>query len=247
MSDDRKQIRQTVARGVSAWEQEEYDEALQVFEGVLEDFPDFADVHNKAGLCLAMMGRPADALGHFDAALKINESYAEAHLNRGIVLNELGRADEARESLGRAESLDTRDSTTFPSDLGNRLAVTHAQLGDIYLVAEFPERAAEHYRRALEVRPRFVDIRTKYAEALIEVGDLTGARTELETILEARPGFVGARVRLGVVLRRLGDDDGAVAAWKAAAHDDPSDMRPRAYLASAGITLPPAERNASAG
>ena len=53
-----------------------------------------------------------------------------------------------------------------------RIAVTHAQLGDLYLVANHPERAIEHYRAALEVRPRFMDIRSKYAEALIELGEL---------------------------------------------------------------------------
>ncbi len=235
---DRDQIRQVVARGVSAWEREEYDQALETFESVLEGYPFFADVHNKAGLCLAMLGRAAEALNHFDRALEINESYAEAHLNRGIVLNELGRSDEARAALSLAEAIDTRDSKAFPSDLGNRLAVTHAQLGDLYLVADFPQKAADHYRQALDVRPRFVDIRSKFAEALIELGELQQARDELDSILEMRPEFVGARVRLGVVLHRTGDDKGAIAAWERAAADDPSDMRPRAYLASVGVTFP---------
>ncbi len=232
MSSDRDRVRLTVAKGVSAWEHEEYEEALDRFESVLESNPSFADVHNKAGLCLAMLGRPEEALRHFDAALAINGGYAEAHLNRGIVLNDVGRSEEARAALRLAEDLDTRDSTTFPSDLGNRLAVTHAQLGDIYLVADFPERAAAHYREALDVRPRFADIRTKYAEALIQIGDYRQARQELESILADRPDFVGARLRLGLVLRRVGDREGARRAWERAATNDPTDMRPRAYIAT---------------
>ncbi|HIF08316.1 MAG TPA: tetratricopeptide repeat protein, partial [Gemmatimonadetes bacterium] len=57
---------------------------------MLEDHPNFADVRNRAGLCLAMMGDPESALEEFDAALEINDEYAEAHLNRAIVLNDLG-------------------------------------------------------------------------------------------------------------------------------------------------------------
>jgi tetratricopeptide (TPR) repeat protein len=166
--------------------------------------------------------------------LEQNPSYAEAHLNRGLVLKDLGRGDEAAEAFSKVEQLDSKDSPVFPSELGNRIAVTHAQLGDLYLVANHPKRAITHYKAALEIRPRFMDIRSKYAETLIELGELEEAKDELTLILESRPSFVGARVRLGVVLHRLGDDDAAVWEWQQCLVDDPTDMRARAYLASVG-------------
>lgn len=244
---NRQQAREIVNRGVSAWERDDFEAALEIFERVLGEHPYFADVHNKAGLCQAMLNRPEEALEHFDEALVRNSSYAEAHLNRGIVLNELGRHEEAQAAFNRAGEIDTRDSRAFPSDVGNRIAVTHAQLGDLYLVANHPQEAARHYEAALAVRPRFMDIRSKFAESLIELGDLSQARAELTTILESRPGFVGARVRLGVVLHRLGDDAAAVEEWRRCAVDDPADMRPRAYLASVGVTLPHADDEGAAG
>ena len=237
MQADQKHARQVVARGISAWERDDFESALDTFRAVLEDFPQFADVQNKAGLCLAMLGRLEEALEHFDAALAENPSYAEAHLNRGIILKDLGRNEEAQEALTRAVHLDSRDSPVFPSEVGNRIAVTHAQLGDLYLVANHPSNAIEHYRSALEIRPRFMDIRSKFAETLIELGELEQAKDELELILESRPSFVGARVRLGGVLNRLGDDDQAGAEWKRCLEDDPRDMRARAYLASVELTL----------
>jgi tetratricopeptide (TPR) repeat protein len=237
MQTDHRHARQDIARGISAWERDDFESALDAFRKVLEDFPQFADVQNKAGLCLAMLGRLDEALGHFDAALEQNTSYAEAHLNRGIVLKDLGRHDEAQEAFTRAGELDTRDSPIFPSDVGNRIAVTHAQLGDLYLVANHPENAIEHYRAALEIRPRFMDIRSKFAETLIELGQLQDAKDELVMILESRPTFVGARVRLGVVHHRLGDDGKAVEEWKRCLIDDPTDMRARAYLASVSLSF----------
>jgi tetratricopeptide (TPR) repeat protein len=235
MTVDARQARQKVARGISAWEREDYDSALDTFLDVLNDFPRFADVRNKTGLCLAMLGRFEEALTHFDVALEENPAYAEAHLNRGIVLNELGRHGEAQEAFSKAGAIDREDSRAFPSDVGNRIAVTHAQLGDLYLVADRPQEAMEHYRRALDIRPRFSDIRTKYAETLIELGEYEQARVELEAILEPRPGFVGARVRLGVVLQKLDDVDRAIHEWRRCMEDDPTDMRARAYLASVGV------------
>ena len=238
MDPHKRRARQSVAHGVGAWERDDFEAALKTFVGVLEEFPRFADVRNKAGLCEAMLGRPEKALLHFDAALEENPSYAEAHLNRGIVLNELGRHEEAKEALGRAGQIDTQDSRAFPSDVGNRIAVTHAQLGDLYLTVNRPAEAAKHYEAAINVRPRFMDIRTKFAESLMDRGDLEEAKTELLVILESRPKFVGARIRLGVVLQRTGDTEGAIREWKRCAFDDPADMRPRAYLASAGVTFP---------
>ena len=237
MQKDHKHARQIVARGISAWERDDFDSALETFQSVLKDFPEFADVQNKAGLCLAMLGRLEESLVHFDSALRYNTSYAEAHLNRGIILNDLGRHEEAHTAFGNAGEIDSRDSEAFPSEVGNRIAVTHAQLGDLYLVANHPSDAIEQYRAAIEIRPRFMDIRTKFAETLIELGELEQAKDELELILEARPSFVGARVRMGVVLHRLGEDDKAVKEWRRCLKDDPSDMRARAYLASVEVGM----------
>jgi len=238
MDRSKQQARDVVARGMSAWERHDYASALATFQQVLQEHPYFADVHNKAGLCLAMLDRPEEAMTHFDAALAVNPAYAEAHLNRGIVLNELGRRDEAQAALDRASELDSRDSKAFPSDVGNRIAVTHAHLGDLYLVANHPGEAAKHFAAALAVRPRFMDIRSKFAEALIELGELEQARDELHAVLEARPGFVGARIRLGLVHHRLGNNAEAVKEWIRCAAEDREDMRPRAYLASVGVTVP---------
>lgn len=227
-------LKHLVQTAISAWEREDYETALATFKQVLNENPRLADVHNKAGLCMAMLGDSEGALAEFDAALALNSGYAEAHLNRGIVLNDLGNHDAAQEAFDNAGKLDTRDGTAFPSDVGNQLAVTHAKLGDLYLVANRPAEAAQQYDAAVRIRPRFLDIRSKLAEALLEVGDADGARAELEHVLGKNPRFTGARIRLGVVFQRMGDTDRAIEEWKQAAKDDPSDMRPRAYLISVG-------------
>jgi len=224
--------KQKIQRGVSAWERDDYAAALSDFRAVLEDHPEFPDVRNKAGLCLAMMGELEQALEELDEALRVAPDYAEAHLNRAIVLNTMGRFDDAREAFARASELDRRDSGRILSDIGNRIAVTHAKLGDLYMMAERFDEAARQFEQALDVRPRFLDIRTKLAEALIELDELDRARQELDEILEKNPKFTGARMRLGVVLKRQGDEAGAVREWERCVEEDPRDIRVRAYLAS---------------
>ena len=90
----------------------------------------------------------------------------------------------------------------------------------------------EQYRSALHVRPRFQDVRTKLAEALIKTGELEAAQDELLFVLEKDPDFTSARLRLGVVLHRMGNHDAARGHWLTCIDEDPSDFRARAYLAS---------------
>ncbi len=225
-------VRQLTARGVAAWETEDYEAALSDFNEILTRNPRFPDIHNKVGLCHAMLGDLEDALGAFNAALEINQAYAEAHLNRAIVLNDLGRFEEARGSLELADALDHSDENAIPSDVGNRIANLHAELGDLYMVANHPGDAAEQYQKAVEVRPRYLDIRNKLAEALLEIGQMDRAKAELEYILEQRPGFRTARLRYGVVLQRLGRKQEALKEFERCHEEDPDDLRARAYIAS---------------
>ncbi|NNM33757.1 MAG: tetratricopeptide repeat protein [Gemmatimonadetes bacterium] len=225
--------RQILTRGVSAFERDDYGSALADFRTLLETYPDFADVRNKAGLCLALLGSSEAALEEFDHAVRVNPGYVEAHLNRAIVLNDLGQFPEAREAVTRAAELEGRQGDArFRGDVGNRIATTHARLGDLYAATGAPELAIGQYREALLLRPRFVDIRMKLAKVLVETGQLLQARSEVESILEERPSYTGARILYGTVCHRLGDTDTAVEQWERAANEAPADLRPRAYLAT---------------
>ena len=205
---------------------------LLELQRLVELNPGYADVHNALGVERALASALEPALESFDRALDLNPDYAEAHLNRAIVLAELGRYDQAEAAFRRAAELDEPGPDGLPRGIGNRLAVAHARLGDLYRAAGSPERATEEYRLALELRPTFLDIRARLGVAYLESSELERAREELEAILSRNPALTGARVQLGVVLHRMGAVEEAVAEWLRCLEDDPSDLRPRAYLAS---------------
>jgi lipopolysaccharide biosynthesis regulator YciM len=62
-------VRQMMGFGNVAWEQDDFAAAFQHFSAILQDHPNFADIRNLAGLCLAMMGDPEGVLEQFDKAL----------------------------------------------------------------------------------------------------------------------------------------------------------------------------------
>jgi tetratricopeptide (TPR) repeat protein len=224
------EIQQLIQRGKNAFEGREYASALTDFQEVLRRNSRFADIHHLAGLCLSFLGYPDAALQSFNEAVKLNERYIEAHINRAITLNELGRFDEAQEAFAKASEYETQSAGRFPAAVSARLANAHATVGDLYLAAGAAPEAAEQFRRALEIRSHFHDIRNRLAESLMQMGELEAAASELEAVLAANHRFMAARLNLGLVHFRLGDVASARREWETASGQQPASPQVRAYL-----------------
>ncbi len=220
-----------IERGRRSFERRDYASALADFREVLAEHPGYADLRHLCGLCYSFMGQPDAALDEFDRALQVNDQYVEAHLNRALTLNELGRYDEAGEAFERAGYYEYAVAGRFPSAIMARLAQAHTRVGDLYHEAGAPLEAAAQYRRALELRPRFHDIRNKLAQALLQIGDLSGAADQLRITLNGNPRFVPARLNYGLVLFRQGDTEGARREWEDCRNLEANNPQVSAYLA----------------
>ena len=226
-----QRLNQLIERGRQSYERGDYVAALADFREVLADSPRFADIRHMAGLCLSFLGQPEAALEEFDRALAINDQYVEAHINRALTLNELGRYEEARQSFERAGYYEYAIAGRFPAAITARLANAHAELGDLYQEAAAPAEAAAQYRRALEMRPRFHDIRNKLAEALLQLGELDAAEEQLQTALAGNPRYVPVRLNLGLVHYRRGNLERAAREWEECRSLDHDNPQLRAFLA----------------
>lgn len=226
-----RHIEELIRAGREAYDRREYGVALARFAQVLEAHPGFADIHNFAGVCLSLLGQPEAALAEFDQAIALNDGYIEAHLNRAITLNELGRYEEAQRAFERAGEQEAREAGRFPSAISSRLANAHAAVGELYLQAGAPAEAAAQFRAAVALRPQFLDIRNRLAQALIELGDLDGAEAELKAVLERNPRFLVARLNLGLVHFRRGELERAAAEWERCRELDGANAQVRSYLA----------------
>ncbi len=198
------------------------DSAIQAGQG-------FADAHHLLGLCYALNEQRDAALRSFDAALRLNPRYVEAHLNRAIVLSDLGRPLEAEEAIARAQDLGGPDATGFPVMVADRLANMHAELGRAYREAGALNAAVAQFEAALGLRPAFGDLRLDLARTRLEVGDPTGAASELDSVLEQHPTWLEAMLLRGLAAYLSGDLEQAKSVWERASERYPEEPRLETY------------------
>lgn len=207
----------------------DYHGAALLLTSLTQEGPAFADALNLLGLSLAMVDRANDALGAFDQALRVNPRYVEAYLNRAVVLNQLGREGEAQSSMERAAELGAADESGYPVVVANKLANAHLSLGHDYRAAGSLDHAIEQYRRALELRPRFNDIRLALGRALVEHGRYQEAAAVLDEVLRVRPTWLDAMLLKGLAAYLQGDLEAAGTVWNDASSRHPEEPRLEIY------------------
>jgi tetratricopeptide (TPR) repeat protein len=207
----------------------DYHGAALLLNSLTQEGPAFADAFNLLGLSLAMIDRANDALVAFDQALRVNPRYVEAYLNRAVVLNDLGRETDAQLSLLRAAELGAPDESGYPAVTANKLANAHLALGHDYRAAGSLDRAIEQYRRALELRPQFNDVRLALGRALVEHGRHSEAAEALDEVLRVRPSWLDAMLLRGMVAYLQGDLIAAETIWNDASMRHPEEPRLEIY------------------
>jgi tetratricopeptide (TPR) repeat protein len=207
----------------------DYHGAALLLTSLTKEGPAFADAFNLLGLSLAMVDRPHDALVAFDQALRVNPRYVEAYLNRAVVLNQLGREKDAQLSMLRAADLGAPDESGYPAVVANKLANAHLSLGHDYRAAGTVDLAIEQYRRALEIRPQFNDVRLALGRALVEHGRHGEAAVVLDEVLRVRPSWLDAMLLRGLVAYLQGDLDAAELIWNDASMRHPEEPRLEIY------------------
>lgn len=110
--------------GLRFYQQVEYEFARQVFEFILEQYPDNFSAHNNLGLSLNRLGLSELAIEHYQQALKIKPDYHQARSNYAYTLLYFGKTgrreiltahrDIAKYALPK--SLDYQVSTQLNTD-----------------------------------------------------------------------------------------------------------------------------------
>lgn len=126
-------------------------------------------------------GRPDQAEHHLRAALTLDPELAEAHANLGALLKDRGKPDEAEQELQRAVEL--------KPDLGPACF----NLAMIFLERSWWSQAAELLRRSLAAEPAQADAQYWLGNALMGLGNASGARVAYLAATRLQPNFVQAR------------------------------------------------------
>ena len=85
----------------------EYQEAINQIKVLNQNYPNVPFLFNLIGACYKALGQLEASVKMFKTAVNIKPDYTESHKNLGITLKELGRYNDAVESLERAIDIDT--------------------------------------------------------------------------------------------------------------------------------------------
>lgn len=159
------------------------DGAMKEYAFVLQRQPDHADAHNNLGIALAMKGQLAEAIAHFNQALRLKPG--SAHGNLGNAFAAQRKWNEAMTHYREALALAPNDAQTH-NNLGNVLA----ELGRL-------EEAITNYTQALQLRADNPEAHFNLGCALMRLNRFDEAAGRLREALRLRPDYEAARQQLG--------------------------------------------------
>jgi Flp pilus assembly protein TadD len=165
-------------------------------------------------VALAQAGRPQEAVGALEGALRLKPDYPEACYNLGNVLRELGRRDEAIERFRQAVS-----QRPCYAEALNNLGLALSESGR-------PGEAAVLLRQAARLRPQ-MEAHNNLGLALADLGRFGGAEGCYERALALDGGYAEAHVNLGSCFKERGRSEEAVACYEQALRLDPTSASAR--------------------
>jgi Flp pilus assembly protein TadD len=225
----------------------------------LEKYPaDFA-AHFNLGAALQMAGRDAEAIAHYQNALRVRPGHAAAHTNLAVSLHITGKTAEAIAQYRQAIRL---DAAYAPAryNLANLLlargaiaeATAHLRevlrlqpddagalnsLGSAFGMQGKPGEAAAQFNHSLRVNPDDPDVHLNLASVLQQLNRPAEAIAHLEQALRLHPANADAHNELGALLANQGRLAAAIPHFEQALRLDPNHAGARENLRRARAML----------
>jgi len=229
-----QKLRQLINFGREHYVAGDYAKAEQYLAAAVSQDARFADLYNMLGVVYHDQSRFAEAEEAFEEALKINPNYTEAALNLSVTYNDRGKYNEAREIYMRVLNNSANQPRSLDPFAQGKLANMHAELGEAYASLGLYAEAVNGLQAALDLCPNFVDIRTKLAGVLRDMGLHDKAIREYRRAIEERVEYIPARLGLFLTLFAAGQRDAARAEIKEVLARDPENRVAKAYLRMVG-------------
>jgi len=170
------------------------DEAATHLKKSLEVEPK-AEIYSDLGFIMARVGKTAEALTAYRKALELDPGCASAHFNLAVSSVQVG-------DLEGAESHYRQALQAKPN------AETHNGLGFVLSRSGRSEQAAEEFRKAIQLDPKYTPAYNNLAAALQAQGKLDDAVAYYQRSLAQKPS-PAVYNNLGLLLLKLGKKDEA--------------------------------------
>ena len=224
LASDRKHVASLHHLGIIALQRGQAQVAVDMIGRAIAINDRIPDYHYNMAFALHALGRPGEAVVHYQHAVKLKPDYVEAHTNLGNVLRELGSHRDAVACYERVIAL--RPSAEAHYNLANTLS----QLGRL-------DEAVTSYRRALALSPDLSGAHNNLANALVAQGRSDEAVTHFQRALELDPKLVEAHVNLGTILLQQEKLDAAPAQFERALSIDGNFADAHANLGNVHLAL----------
>jgi tetratricopeptide (TPR) repeat protein len=210
---------------------------------------------NAMGHVLAGENRLAEAVEHYEKAIRLKPNFSDAHSNLGAALERLGRTEESRAHFEEAlrlapantqaaahvgEMLDehgevsaavTRYTEMLRADPNN--AATHFKLGRCLALLGRSAEAKEQYTEALRLQPDFADAHSELGVELGKSGKVAEALDHFRKAVALKADSEEFHKNLGIALARQHQFDEAATEFEAALRLKPDDATAQRLLQAA--------------
>jgi tetratricopeptide (TPR) repeat protein len=231
-------LAQLFDQALAASREGSFDQALPLWNQVLEMAPEDAAAWSNRGNVQLVLGDPLAAIADQERAMALEPANPEPHLNRGIAEEALQRWGAAETdyrwileppaspvSSASSEKPASSDKTASQLDPEVRAAALY-NLGNVQGSQGDWLAARNSFRTAADSRPGFAMARSSAALAAFQLGELEQAERELRALIRRYPLFADARAGLTALLWRLGASGEAESNWASASGLDPRYRQP---------------------
>lgn len=206
--------RSRILTGKQYGEKGEYEQALQAFSSVLEDYPNDVPTLLDMGVTLTLMGRIDQSQSALEKALALQPNNGLAHRYLGDLFEKKGDLQQSVTQYEQALKLFPRESPIY-SIVEGKLALDR---GAQFMAKGKMADAQREYEKALALDPHNPAARFNLATIYHDLGKLSSAEEMLLSLSRDNPADIGIRVRLGALyleqgkLQEAARELGAVAA-----------------------------------
>jgi tetratricopeptide (TPR) repeat protein len=235
-----------------------YGQAIAICRHLLKHYPRYIRAYRVLGEACLEKGDYIEAANLFKRVLGADMEDMVVYVGLGIVFDEQGALDEAIWQLERAFELNPGNAEIrkeLQRLYGDRdgaapqkLKLTSAALGRLYMREELYQRAIDEFRTVLEEDPERADIQVALAQALWWSEQRQEAARICEAVLEQYPNCLKANLILGEILFSAGRQSEAQSLLDTAQAMDPENVvahelfHDKSPLPSEAVTVPRLDR-----
>ncbi len=166
------EIKDALEKGNTLFDEKKYEEAIKVFEAILQQEPEAYIINLNIGHCYFQMEKYDQAIEYYKKVLEQQPENKNALLGLGNAYLNMGKKEEALAWYSRIKFEDIDD----PIVLYN--------MGNSFYENSLYEESLKYYERALKLQDDFLDARYRLGLTYITLGKNEEALKEFETYLK---------------------------------------------------------------